>query len=1077
MTKVLEDYQVSLEGQALIEKQQVDFITRYDESTLVLAISNAELDLQSLLDQRVQDFNLVLPDNGNMGLASLQGQLMLTEGEQAFRFDALFSNICPPFPYLKDTVRCTYGHIAFQYTPAQPDQQKDKELSLIAEAAFTFTGTLQGVLPDTQGAWVMTNSASLAFVNFTGQLDLAKIINALFATELNWGTIDIHKAGMLQISTTSKGSEAVSQLKQATDDSETSWPKELPPLEYTPTQVNLPEILPLNLLGSDFQLVKGSCFWFDIAFQQFSLFNNLVKVGYNDSGQIVFYGLVGLTRDSQGKEVQSKILFAQLPRITLLNFLTFQGSQGRKGIQLQYELGQNKHFALDGQIALDVFDKEYAFDGALDVTDQAYTGELILAGDSPNQSISQPFSEPSEDEKGDPVGGMLGIELYQLEFKVEHTFEVADKEQPENNKPASTDISLQCHVEILKINFTGELIYTDNSPQLAVITLDQDKPLSLTDMITSVFGQSWHWMDAVTDKFALSNGQMYYLKAPDKAPDNYTLTRQNIVYHPGYHVSAQLKIFSYLFNFDLAVIKKGILLKAGLDASTPLDVLFIHFDQPNLTIDTTGSNKTFTFGSRIYFFSDDSNYFQLSTTYNDGTFTGFVEAHLGTVTLPGSGELAEETEKSGVNLTVYFKWSETSNFEITRIDGLPVGTLNLIEQMANRLNQLSGSGCEKVAKEMMGDLCKTQISPSLRDVPSEDGSNMVFPAVLTYQMSLAGYDISEPIDIDLKFKTPHSLSDLPASLFLGIFSNAAYVAEQMLKNPRTYQAIAIEAGKRGLISLAARMLCRALKNFERAVVDAIVDGLSGVVAATLAEAIELAAVMTTAVLTGISVVVGLLKKFWNWLTGKDDDKKKEAEQKIRAARTKIQSQLDILFSKVKVIQDTQLQYLKVGINTQNNFTANWDPATDLLQSGQSSDNLSIDYNLTLLSGQPGDTHGQPWQNSSNITLKGVQSTQYEKPLSQIPDSNNFHLNASVFCTLEGFVFASDQTRSSIESSIQSLRKVDDSLAKEFASELEGNLQRLETLNKGIQCQPVYASVDDSNAFTVGLSRIGLNTRL
>jgi hypothetical protein len=299
----------------------------------------------------------------------------------------------------------------------------------------------------------------------------------------------------------------------------------------------------------------------------------------------------------------------------------------------------------------------------------------------------------------------------------------------------------------------------------------------------------------------------------------------------------------------------------------------------------------------------------------------------------------------------------------------------------------------------------------------------------------------------------------------------------MLSNPNTYKAIAIEAGKRGLISLAARMLCRAIKEFARDVVNAIVDGLSGVVAGTLAEAAELAVAMTAAVLTGVSVALNLLEKFWDWLTGKDDDKKKKAEKQIRQTWNQINNQMGILFDRVNDIEKTHLQFLKTGINQNEQLTADWSRATEMLESGEGTENLSVNYTLELLSGQPGDPSGTLWAGTSDITLKGIDQLSYQTALTAIPNNDNYHLNASVYCTLTGIVFANSHTQSTLEQNINKLNKVDDSLAKSFAADLQSKLKRLKTLNKGIQCQPVYATVDGATRFTLGQSRIGLNTRL
>lgn len=1080
--------QITLEGGVLVESKLLNFVTSYGEKCLSLEITDASLDLSSLIHNKVNNFNLNLPTEKTFTLDKIQGELMILKEGQAFRFDATFSNLLSPFPYLNKWVECESGHIAFQYTPAEkannPPQstneenpsgtnpptpvkkpKKQKQISLLAEAQFKFIGDLKDCLPDTQGLWMMTNDSTLVFVNLSGKLDLIKIINALFGTTLDWDPIQIKNAGLLQISTSQSGSDSLNNLKKAQTDSESQWPAQNPPLKYDPNIINLPKLLPIDdtVLGSDFQLVNGCCFWFDIQFEQFSLFNNLIKIGYNNHNSLALYGLSGLVKDAQGKEVKNKLFYAQLPEITLFDFLHLKGSDGRQGIQMKYDVSQKKLFELNGTIGLDIFSKAYNFDGQLTVNDDYYQGTLNSV--DANQQISQPFYEAKTTAKGkadegEATAGMTGIHLDNLKFSVKHQY-VIKAQEGKKAQPATTDISLSCDVTILTLLFKGKLVFFDNSPQLALITLANDKPLSLTDMIVDVFGQSWHWMDGVTNNFKLSNGEMYYYKAPKTPKIDVNTPKTKPIYTPGYNISADLTIFDYVFIFDMSIEKKGIVLSAELSPSTPLDLDFVEFDTPKLSIDTTGSNNKFSFSSFIYFFGDKSISFSLVTNYQNKMFSGSV---------------------SHSPLTIGFQWAKSGNsskFEITSIDGFPTNSLNLMKEMESTLNKLSSGSCAKIVKGIMKDLCKTKVRPSFIKAPTKKDGKMFFPIKLTYYMDFAGESTSESIDnIPLTFDIPSALSDLPEAVFDSIVSNAGSIAESMLDNPNTYKIITLEAAKKGLISVAARMLCKAIKKFAQEVLDDLMDGLADAAAGTLAETIELALAMTAAALAGIGAALSLLHKLWDWLTGKDDKKKKEAESKINKARDAIDKQMKILFDRVDTIQKYHITNFKVTIDKNQNFVAHWDKAANLLEDTTTSSNaLSVDYTLSMLSGSPGDSSGTLWPNTDNITLKGIEKITYSTPLSSIPDFEDYRFNASLFCTLKGFVFADKAAQTTLQDKIDALKKADLGLAKQFGKDLQLKLDKLMVYNEGIKCAVVYDSMDMPPFFTIGQSRIGVNTRL
>jgi hypothetical protein len=627
----------------------------------------------------------------------------------------------------------------------------------------------------------------------------------------------------------------------------------------------------------------------------------------------------------------------------------------------------------------------------------------------------------------------------------------------------------------------GALVLEQTSPRLALVRLTTQQPLTLTQFVQGVLGGSWDWMDGVTDQFAFRSGDLYYLNPPPDSPGTYTYTYTGsdgtqLVCTAGYHADAVLRIFGqYDFQISLAVVplNPGNAVTLTTTLTTPLDFDFVTFSNPSLELSTLPSGKYLRVSSGILLFGTS---FKVAAGYDltRSSFVGSVSADLGSLSIPVVGG----SQSTDVTLGVEFAWAQGS-FAITRIDGLPSLDVNLVQQFASFINQMQG-GCEKIVSDWLNSLSSTTWSPGLNGSPTRSGSQMTVPLTLTYTLKGGGSVLySTTLPFSAVFEIPTSLSDLPGAVFLSLVQSAGQIASDILSNPDAYEALAVEVARRAGAQAFARLLCRALAEFGKDVAQAIIDAAGTIAADTLAAAAELAAALAAVAVAGLSAamsgILDLLKEFWDWLTGKDEEKKDEAEAKIRAQAAQITSAMDVVQQAIdKARSVLQMASLTVAVDAQGRFSANW--AMAQFDPSKLGDGPMVTFVLTLLQGAPG-TAGAPWPGLQPVTLP-VSTASYALPLDQVPDAADYRMNASVQAVAGNVTILSSQTIAQLQGAVDQLNGVDNDVAHQLAGDLQTRLNALVSVNTGgITGNVMYATLSGPAVMTVGQSAVGVSTRL
>jgi hypothetical protein len=679
-------------------------------------------------------------------------------------------------------------------------------------------------------------------------------------------------------------------------------------------------------------------------------------------------------------------------------------------------------------------------------------------------SISEPF-------------GMTGVRLDELDVNA-HLY------KDPNTGSAAVDLTVVAVATFPNLSgfrLEGALVLQQSQPRLALVRLSTTTPLTLRDFVTAVVGSGWDW--GATDQLAFISGDLYYLKPPPNQPsftfpypasDGTTLTCT-----PGYHADAKLQLFGkYTFSISLAVVP----LTAGGNAVTlsttlltPIVFDFITFKNPSLELSTNPTTgKYLRISTDILLFGTT---FTVAAAYQQGAFIGSVTADLGQLSLPVVGG----STGADVTLRVEFAWQQGS-FSITRIDGLPSLDNNLAQEFSKYVNGMSG-GCAQIVSRCFDDLSQTTLSPALDGSPTKSGGQMQVNLNVTYNMKVAGQSVATAvIPVPLTFDIPTSLSDLPRALCMSLVDSAASIVAAMLGNEDTYKAMALEVGRRAGAQVMARLICRAVEKGLQAAAEALARAAAGMAAETLAAAAELAAALASVALMGFSATLSgfmeLLDKLVGWITGKDKEKKEQAEDQIRAQGARIQQALSGVFAAIDTARGRlALKALDVNVDAAGNFVAAWSMAN--FDPSELGDGPTVTYTLTLLQDAPGTRGAAPWSSRlAPVTGMPVDTASRSISLASIPDAAGFGMNASIVAIATGVTILKPQTQGDLQNAIDQLNGTGNGVAQDVAAGLQTQLNQLIQYNDaGITSDTMYATLQAPATVVVGQSQVGVTTRL
>jgi hypothetical protein len=674
-------------------------------------------------------------------------------------------------------------------------------------------------------------------------------------------------------------------------------------------------------------------------------------------------------------------------------------------------------------------------------------------------------------------------------------FDLAGRVYKDSAGATSVDLALEAEARftsssLSQFKLTGAIVVDDGAPRLAMAMLSATPPLTLTQFLNSVFQGTMAWAGDITDQFAFMDGAIYYLKAPDKAPDKYTYTYDNVAYQPGYGVASKFLIFGK-YEIDISLIATGHEFDLTTSSPTSINAFdFVTLNNLSIEISSRSSNTHIQADCTLNFFNSKPD-LKVSLDYDTGQklFKGHVSADLGTLSLPGDGGNSDHH----VSLDVAFTWgSEQDNsgnplsgldpavqakrgFHLTSINGLPTMDFDLIGKFTDLLNK--SGGCNKIVSDWLNGLTTTKLTPGLNGSPTkDDDGNMIVPLKVTYSVLVGGSSIAdETITFTATLVMPHGLSELPIKIFQSIVESLPTIAADILGNVDTYKAIAMEIAKRGGASAFARMICRALEKALEDLAKDLAKAAESVACETIEIAAELAAALiSVAMLSAMKLITNLFEKAWDeiksWFHsgGSDKDKARdkirEAQANVEAAVQKVEARIDEAKVRISASKLTTTLDPDGNIETRVVWTA--------AESAPSSLGGQITCHLQYLSGVPG-YRGQK-------ILVDVPDAAFpdERRFEDVARGADYRMNAALRTKLAGFTFMTGDTEKQITDGSATLRGLKDEVADEFATKLDGILTRFKGYNaSGVESDWIYATTDVPAGLVVGNSRIGQTTRI
>ncbi len=112
----------------------------------------------------------------------------------------------------------------------------------------------------------------------------------------------------------------------------------------------------------------------------------------------------------------------------------------------------------------------------------------------------------------------------------------------------------------------------------------------------------------------------------------------------------------------------------------------------------------------------------------------------------------------------------------------------------------------------------------------------------------------------------------------------------------------------------------------------------------------------------------------------------------------------------------------------------------------------------------------------------MKSTSFNKAWSEmLQEDPDFRMNASIQTSITGYVFMTQQAKNNLQSTINTLSEIGDSLdgAVAFNNELKAFLTKMEGYNtNGLTSNVVYATqTSEDTQFWIGQAALGINTRI
>lgn len=207
------------------------------------------------------------------------------------------------------------------------------------------------------------------------------------------------------------------------------------------------------------------------------------------------------------------------------------------------------------------------------------------------------------------------------------------------------------------ISLTGSILFKDFKPTVVSLSIEPANTLTVSDLVATIF--KWHYNTEFLN-IGFTKGNIYYASLPQ---DQSSVEIDAQTYTSGYHISADVEVFSHLFNIAADIVTDKVTVTGS--AYAPIDLGFAKFagikksdhSQPD---DTRSPELSFTTSNTSTVISINMGLILFATPFATASigYDVIKKAFVGQITYSGDIGFIH-------NPSVSFQWSKDSGFKIT----------------------------------------------------------------------------------------------------------------------------------------------------------------------------------------------------------------------------------------------------------------------------------------------------------------------------------------------------------------------------------------------------------------------------
>ena len=533
------------------------------------------------------------------------------------------------------------------------------------------------------------------------------------------------------------------------------------------TNVSLPfSNLTLDASTKDKTVGKGMSFYAEIDFgvDQDSVFNSIIQIGDPSSQlpDVVLFAQIAATPKDTRFE-------AHIEKLALLGLLEFQN------VNLVYEPNNLNSLSMTGTITIHLGSSDYTYLGTLH-SSNVEAAFSVTSDPTKQPTISEPF-------------GMFGISLQETSLSLSYEFP--------KDKPHSSQYKVSGRVNFYSsdslsssaasdpqpeptptISLTGWVLFKNFKPTVASLTIMPTDTLTVSDLVATIF--KWHYGTEFLN-IGFTKGDMYYASLPQGQP---SVEIGGQTYSNGYHISADVEVFSHPFNITADIERDKITVTGS--AYAPIDLGFAKFAgikksdhsqpddtrSPELSFTTSNTSTVISINMGLILF--DTPFATASVGY-DVTNSAFV----GQITYSGDIGFIH-------NPSVSFQWSKDSGFKITSWPMSNPLPFDLLDKLKNYKDK-----CGDLVDLVFKEAIQTKFSIDTKLSKSEQSEFIAMIDITgTYNILLAGEVKIAAIPLpNLSVGIPKvdnfSLASLPEFILKLFTENADNIVKQLASDPKS----------------------------------------------------------------------------------------------------------------------------------------------------------------------------------------------------------------------------------------------------------------------------------------------------